>query len=104
MQPELPLVAVTMGDVCGIGPEIIAKLFRTPASAGCVVIGDVAVMRRAAAQTGGLLAVAEVGSAAEALRVPPNCVPVWPVAGLPDDLLQAPQGRVDAREIGRAHV
>ena len=97
MQPELPLVAVTMGDACGIGPEIIAKLFRTPASAGCVVIGDVAVMRRAAAQTGGLLAVAEVGSAEEALRVPPNCVPVWPVAGLPDDLLQALQGRVDAR-------
>ena len=86
-----------MGDACGIGPEIIAKLFRMPASAGCVVIGDVAVLRRAAAQTGSLLAVAEVGSAEEALRVPPNCMPVWQVTGLPADLLQAPQGRVDAR-------
>ena len=98
MQSNLPApVAVTMGDACGVGPEIIAKLFRTPESVGCVVIGDVAVMRRAAAQTGGRLAVAEVGSAEEALRAPPNCVPVWQVAGLPNDLLLAPQGRVDAR-------
>ena len=91
------LMAVTMGDACGIGPETIAKLFRTPESAGCVVIGDVAVMRRAAAQTGGLLAVAEVGDREEALQAPPNCIPVWPVPGLADGLAQAPQGCIDAR-------
>ncbi len=94
--PSLP-VALTMGDVCGVGPEIIAKLFRTPASAGCVVLGDVAVMRRAAAATGGLLAVARVERAADALDVPPNCVPVLQVDGLVADLMAAKLGRVDAR-------
>ena len=91
------LMAVTMGDACGIGPETIAKLFRTPEAAGCVVIGDVAVMRRAAAQTGGLLAVAEVADRDEALHTPPNCIPVWPVLGLAGGVVQAPQGRIDAR-------
>ena len=95
-QPNLPM-ALTMGDACGIGPEIIAKLFRTPDSAGCMVLGDVAVMRRAAAQTGGLLAVAELADVSDALRVPPNCMPVLPVSGLPAALMQAPQGTVDAR-------
>jgi 4-hydroxythreonine-4-phosphate dehydrogenase len=37
-----------MGDACGIGPEIIAKLFRDERAAGCVVLGDPAVLRRAA--------------------------------------------------------
>jgi len=90
-------VALTMGDACGIGPEIIAKLFREPVSAGCVVLGDVAVMRRAAASTGGLLAVARVERAADALDAPPNCMPVLQLDGLPADLLEAPLGRVDAR-------
>ncbi|KNZ33783.1 MAG: 4-hydroxythreonine-4-phosphate dehydrogenase [Methylibium sp. NZG] len=94
--PCLPL-AITMGDACGIGPEIIATLFRGRESAGCVVLGDVGVMRRAAAATGGLLAVARVDVAAEGLSVPPNCIPVLQIDGLPADLLQAPVGHVDAR-------
>ena len=90
-------MALTMGDACGIGPEIIAKLFREPASAGCVVLGDVAVMRRAAAANGGLLAVARIERVADALEAPPNCMPVLQADGLPADLLDAPLGRVDAR-------
>ncbi len=92
-----PLLAITMGDACGIGPEIIAKLFRSEASRGCVVLGDAAVMRRAARLTGGLLAVAAVDRAADALGVPPMCIPVLAVPGSPPDLLGAPLGRVDAR-------
>jgi 4-hydroxythreonine-4-phosphate dehydrogenase len=90
-------VALTMGDACGIGPEILAKLFRTPQSTGCFVVGDVGVMRRAAAFTGGLLAVARIEHAADTGQVPPNCVPVLQVEGLAADLLAAPIGRVDAR-------
>ncbi|MEY2891617.1 MAG: 4-hydroxythreonine-4-phosphate dehydrogenase PdxA, partial [Pseudomonadota bacterium] len=92
---ELPL-AVTQGDPCGIGPEIIAKLFGSGAAArGCFVVGDVDVMRRAAGWVGGLLSVAVIAQPADAWRVPPNCIPVWSVPAL--DALQAPMGQVDAR-------
>jgi 4-hydroxythreonine-4-phosphate dehydrogenase len=90
-------VALTLGDACGIGPEIIARLFRGPDAAGCLVLGDVGVMRRAAGFTGGLLAVARIEQPADAFAVPPNCIPVLQVDGLPADLLDAPIGRVDAR-------
>jgi 4-hydroxythreonine-4-phosphate dehydrogenase len=42
-------IALTMGDVAGIGPEIIAKLFRDSVAqtAGCVVAGHVLAMQRA---------------------------------------------------------
>lgn len=42
-------IAITLGDVAGIGPEIIVKAFRdSPAQMlNCVVIGDVAAMQRA---------------------------------------------------------
>ncbi len=86
-----------MGDACGIGPEIVARLFRTDEAKGAFVVGDVAVMRRAAAATGGLLPVARVDSAAEVDGVPPYCIAVLQVESLPADLVDAPLGRVDAR-------
>ena len=88
-----------MGDASGIGPEIIAKLFRdgAPESAGCFVLGDVAVMRRAAITVGGLLPLARIEHPADALNAPPRCVPVLQVDGLPPDLVEAPIGRIDAR-------
>jgi 4-hydroxythreonine-4-phosphate dehydrogenase len=95
--PARPLLAITQGDACGIGPEIVARLFRDPSSAGCFVVGDLAVMRRAAALTGGLLPVAAIERAGDAADAPPNCIPVLQPAGLPSDLLDAPIGRVDAR-------
>jgi 4-hydroxythreonine-4-phosphate dehydrogenase len=98
--PRLPL-ALTMGDACGIGPEIIAKLCRGPLGAGCFVIGDLEVMRRAAALTGGMLALAPIERAADAAAVPPNCLPVMAIeamtAAQSAGLLAAPPGRVDAR-------
>ncbi|HJW11682.1 MAG TPA: 4-hydroxythreonine-4-phosphate dehydrogenase PdxA, partial [Albitalea sp.] len=96
----LPL-AITQGDVCGIGPEIIAKLFRGDDAAGCFVIGDVGVMRRAVALTGGMLPVARIERAADALAMPPRCVPVLSAEGMAGDLAQLPFGQVDARA-GRA--
>ncbi|WP_280152777.1 4-hydroxythreonine-4-phosphate dehydrogenase PdxA [Piscinibacter sp. XHJ-5] len=96
--PSTPsLLAVTQGDACGIGPETIAKLFRSADARGCVVVGDVQVMRRAVATTGGLLAVAALDTPAAAAAAPPTCVPVWQPPGLPADLIEAPPGRIDAR-------
>jgi len=42
-------IAITLGDVAGIGPEIISQAFRDAPDQmqGCVVIGDVAAMQRA---------------------------------------------------------
>ena len=44
-----PLIAITMGDAAGIGPEIIAKAFaQEPAlMRNCLVAGDLSVMQRA---------------------------------------------------------
>ena len=91
MNTALPLL-ITMGDAAGIGPEIIAKAFlEAPEDmACCTVVGDVAVLRRAAqlavtwhtrqAQADGrspVLAVAELASLADIMSVPPHCIGVW---------------------------
>ena len=93
---RLPLV-LSMGDACGIGPEIIAAFLRSSGARDCVVVGDVGVMRRAAAWTGGLLPVARIDALADAAGLPADCIPVLQVAGLAPDLGSLPPGRVDAR-------
>jgi 4-hydroxythreonine-4-phosphate dehydrogenase len=95
MHPTLPL-AITQGDPCGIGPEIIAKFFRNHESSGCFAVGDVAVMRRAVRQTGGNLPVAVIESPADVAVVPPRCIPVWQAVA-DQALAEAPIGQVDAR-------
>ena len=50
-----PILAVTLGDAAGSGPELITKAFAAPAvRAACrpVVVGDAGVMRAAIALTG----------------------------------------------------
>jgi 4-hydroxythreonine-4-phosphate dehydrogenase len=86
-----------MGDACGIGPEIIARLWQQGAVQDAVVVGDPAVMRRALRVVGGGLAVATLTDLSELPRVPPRCLPVWAPEGLPADLIEATVGQVDAR-------
>lgn len=86
-----------MGDACGIGPEIIARLWQQGAVQDAVVVGDPAVMRRALRVVGGGLAVATLTDLSELPRVPPRCLPVWAPEGLPADLIEAKVGQVDAR-------
>jgi 4-hydroxythreonine-4-phosphate dehydrogenase len=90
-------LAVTLGDVCGIGPEIVARLFATPEGAGCVVVGDVEALRRGVAIAGTGFPVARLGRVADVADVPPRCIPVLPVDGLPEGLAALPAGRIDAR-------
>ena len=100
-------VAFTLGDPVGIGPEIIARLFASggPELEGCFVVGDVAVMRRAASflATTVSLPVAQIASTSELALVPPRCVPVFQAQVLAPDLACLPMGMVDARA-GRAAV
>ena len=77
-----PTILITMGDAAGIGPEIIAKAWRDHAAdvSGCVVVGDVATMRRASAAVAKPLAlpVAVFDSLNDfsAAERPPRCLPV----------------------------
>lgn len=86
-----------MGDACGVGPEIIAQLFRRLRPSDCFVLGDVGVMRRAVQVTGGGLVVADIDTAQAVTEVPANALPVLQAQALPADLLGAPRGAVDAR-------
>lgn len=80
-------IAITLGDPAGIGPEIIAKAFRDApdVTKSCFVVGDVGVLRRAIQVVSGgalPLPVAVLDDLSELACVPPNCIPVWPVAPL----------------------
>ena len=86
--PALP-IAITLGDPAGIGPEIIAKAFRDSplVTQGCLVVGDVATMRRAAQfiSAGAVpLPVALIETPADALKMPPNCIAVLQVGPMPN--------------------
>jgi len=89
---------ITMGDACGIGPEIIAKAWRAERPRDLCVVGDVGVMR---AQAG--LPVAQIESPADLSKVPPDCLAVWQPTSLAElgALSGLPVGRIDARA-GRA--
>ena len=97
-------IAITQGDCAGIGPETIAKAFRDAPDAlrGCFIVGEVATLRRAAevvlAQGNTSLPVAIIGNPDEAWSVPPRCLPVLALAGLPGP---APWGRI-SRAAGEA--
>ena len=81
--PTAGLLAITMGDPCGIGPETIAKAVAAGATGPAVVVGDVAVLRRAVQHCGLLLPVARLDAPADALHAPPGCIAVWQPPGRP---------------------
>ncbi|MBN9510541.1 MAG: 4-hydroxythreonine-4-phosphate dehydrogenase PdxA [Alphaproteobacteria bacterium] len=59
----LPLIAITMGDAAGIGPEVIMKALAEPAARTLcrpLVVGDAARLREAGARAGGAAARLEV--------------------------------------------
>ena len=103
-EPLLPPLAITQGDPAGIGPEIVAKAFRDAPDElrGCFVVGDLATLRRAVrciVRAGEpLLPVATIATPAEVAGVPPRCMPVLALPGLPGPV---PFGEVSA-QAGRA--
>ena len=87
-------IAITMGDPCGIGPEIIARLYADPAPfPPTLVLGDEGLIQRAV----GLLALpltVRVIDSPEDFQSAPNTIPVISVSHLPADL---PFGQLDVR-------
>ncbi|MEU6122537.1 4-hydroxythreonine-4-phosphate dehydrogenase PdxA [Streptomyces sp. NPDC047123] len=89
----IPL-AVSMGDACGIGPEITLKACADPSrTAPVVVIGDPGVLTRADRFAGTGLAVRPIPSVDRAAHTP-GTVDVLAESDLPADL---PWGALDAR-------
>ena len=93
-----PRLLVTMGDAAGIGPEIVARAFDAGHAPRCIVVGDVGVMRRAAAlHPQAMLPVALIDDVTDADALPAHVLPVLQPPGLPAGLDTLPWGRVDAR-------
>jgi 4-hydroxythreonine-4-phosphate dehydrogenase len=91
-----PLVAVTMGDPAGVGPEIIAKTFADPDFRDenrALVVGDAPRLQRAADLLG-LELRANVVAEPEEAGFEEGTVDVVQVGELPEDL---PFGELDAR-------
>jgi 4-hydroxythreonine-4-phosphate dehydrogenase len=90
---DLP-IAITMGDACGIGPEIIAKLYAAAGSLPpTLVIGDEALIKRAVKLLDLPLSVRVIDSP-EAFQFSPKTVNIIALSQLPEDL---PFGQLDAR-------
>ncbi len=82
-----PIVAITMGDPAGIGPEIVVKaLYNKETHEKCrpLVTGDTAVIRKAIEVSGLPMCVNSIASVSEAL-FQPECIDVFDL-GLFDDL------------------
>ncbi len=93
---DAPLIAVTMGDPAGIGPEIVAKTFADPGFGvgnRALVVGEPAMLERAIRLLGLPLGVKKISEPEEA-AFEPGAVDVLAVGELPEDL---PFGELDAR-------
>lgn len=106
---HLPIVAITMGDAAGIGPEVIVKALALHREifdfARPLVVGDAAVLTRTADQLGVALEVAHLGSVAESEfrlgRI--DCISLDLIpADMPLGLLSATAGEASFRFIERA--
>ena len=81
------LIAITMGDPCGIGPEIIVKALQSPdVGKVCVplVVGDRLAMERALSVCGSHQTLREILQPDEARSVPAGSIPLLALSQLTD--------------------
>lgn len=98
-----PVVAITMGDPAGVGPEVVAKALARGEVWECcrpLVVGDAGVMRKAVALVAAPLAIHAITDVAEA-RFEPAAPDVLDLANV--DLAALVPGQVSAAA-GRAAV
>lgn len=97
MQKTKPLIALTMGDPAGVGPEIIAGSWtETVIHDWCrpIVVGHPGIMRRAVKLWGLNIKVVEIDSP-RAARSSPDVLPCIPCGS--DDVLEVKPGQLDER-------
>ena len=85
-----PGIAITMGDPCGIGPEVVAKALADPRvhqSCRPLVVGSAWAMQQAIALTGVPLEVQAAPDSGNAADYAPGVVPVIDIGNLnPEDI------------------
>jgi 4-hydroxythreonine-4-phosphate dehydrogenase len=97
MTPRNTPLLVTMGDACGIGPEIVARAAAAGALDDAVVVGDASVLRRGLRDCGLRIPVAVLAHPSDRVGCPPGVLAVCEPAGLPAGLAGVAVGVIDAR-------
>jgi 4-hydroxythreonine-4-phosphate dehydrogenase len=85
---DRPLVGITMGDPCGVGPEIIVTALADPRVRGrcvAVVIGDQMALERAIRVRGSGLSITPIASVEEARRAGNDAIPLLPLSRLTEE-------------------
>jgi 4-hydroxythreonine-4-phosphate dehydrogenase len=80
-----PLIAITMGDPAGVGPEVIVKALGCPEIHELcrpLVLGDPAAMKRAVSVTGSGLEIKPVAGVPPYSGFSDNCIQLLPLSGL----------------------
>lgn len=98
MPTPLPTIALTLGDVAGIGPEVVVRACADPrVLAACrpVVVGHPDVVRRAIEHAGLPIKVLEVTQPDE--PTPNNSLACWHPSTALNDVVDVPPGHNDAR-------
>jgi 4-hydroxythreonine-4-phosphate dehydrogenase len=88
---EKPLIAITMGDPCGVGPEIIVKALQSPELDGlCIpfVIGDHVAMERALRVVDSHLSLHSISEPEESLSAPVGTISLLALSKLGEDDLR----------------
>ena len=104
-----PAIAITMGDPCGIGPEVVVKALADPrvyASCRPLVVGNAYAMEQAVSMTGLPLAVRRADNPVDA-GVNPSVVDVVDIGNLnPEDItvgeLSVPCGKAAMEWVSKA--
>jgi 4-hydroxythreonine-4-phosphate dehydrogenase len=106
---ERPIIAITMGDPAGVGPEVTVKALAREEVWGCcrpLVVGDVGVLDRAAALVGASLAPRAITDVAQA-RFEPAAPDVYDLgdvdlSGLQPATVSATAGRAAVAYVEQA--
>ena len=97
MSTKRPILALTMGDGAGIGPELIAKVWADPTLftlSRPIVVGDRSALERAVRLIGGRASLVEIDDPLAAESTP-NSIPYLDPSRL--DLGAIPYGQIDVR-------